>query len=120
VAGGFEVIVDALQGQRVGRHVPDFAAFPENAQVGHALAALQVADAQPAQFFAPQPVMQERRQDRPVALALERVVRRGVQQRPGLAVAQGGRLALVAFGFGALDAAHRVVADRVDLAKVIK
>ena len=43
VAGGLEVVADALQGQRVGRHVPYFAAFSENPQVGHALAALQVA-----------------------------------------------------------------------------
>jgi hypothetical protein len=41
VAGGFEVIVEALQGQRVGRHVPNFAALAQDAQVGHALAALE-------------------------------------------------------------------------------
>ena len=72
VAGG-QVVVDALQGRRVGRHVPDLAAFAENAQVGHALAALQVAHAQAAQFLATQPVVEKRRQDGPVPLALERV-----------------------------------------------
>ncbi len=50
VAGGLEVIVDALQGQRVGRHVPDFGALTEDPQVGHALAALQVAHPQTAQM----------------------------------------------------------------------
>jgi hypothetical protein len=62
VAGRLQVVVDALQGQRVGRHVPHLGAFSENAQVGHALPALQVAHAQAAEFLAPQPVVQERRQ----------------------------------------------------------
>jgi hypothetical protein len=88
VAGGLEVIVDALQGQRVGRHVPHFGALSENAQVGHALAALEVAHAQAAQFFTPQAMVKKRRENRPVPFALERVFRRGVQQRPGLAVAR--------------------------------
>jgi hypothetical protein len=43
VAGGLQVVVDALQGQRVGRHVPHFRALAQDAQVGHALAALEVA-----------------------------------------------------------------------------
>lgn len=34
VAGGLEVLVDALQGQRVGRHVPDLAPLAQHAQVG--------------------------------------------------------------------------------------
>jgi hypothetical protein len=41
VTGGLEVIVDALQRQRVGRHVPDLCALAQNAQVGHALTALE-------------------------------------------------------------------------------
>src|SRR4051794_22800735 len=41
VAGGFEVVVEALEGQRVGRHVPDLATLSQDAQVGHALAALK-------------------------------------------------------------------------------
>jgi hypothetical protein len=71
VAGGLEVLVDALQGKRVSRHVPHFTPLTQDAQVGHALAALQVAHAQAAQFFAPQPVVEEGGQDRPVAFALE-------------------------------------------------
>jgi hypothetical protein len=43
VAGGLQVGVDALQGQRVGRHVAHLGALAENTQVGHALAALEVA-----------------------------------------------------------------------------
>jgi hypothetical protein len=43
VPGGLQVIVDALQGERVGRHVADFGAFAQDAQVGHAPRALQVA-----------------------------------------------------------------------------
>ena len=58
--------------------------------------------------------------NRPVAFAFERVLRRRFQERPGLAVAQGGRLAFVLIRFGALDPAHRVVAHRVDLAEVVK
>ena len=50
----------------------------------------------------------------------ERISWQRLQQRPGLAVAQGRRLALVILCFGALDPADRVVADRVDLAEVVK
>jgi hypothetical protein len=120
VAGGAEVIVDALEGERVGWHVAHFAAFPQNAQVGHALAALEVAHAQAAEFLAAQPVVEEGRQDGAVALAFERVGRGHFQEHPGLAIAQHRGFALVAFGLGAFDPAHRVVGDRVDFAKVIK
>jgi hypothetical protein len=106
--------------ERVGRHVPDFRALAQDAQVGHALAVLQVAHPQAAQLLAPQPVVQKRRQDGPVALALEGVGRGRFQERAGLAVAQRRGLALVPLRFGALDPAHRVVADRVGLAQVIK
>jgi hypothetical protein len=59
-------------------------------------------------------------QDGPVALALEGVGRGRLEQRPGLAVAQRRRLALITLGFGALDAADRVMAHRVDLAEVVE
>jgi hypothetical protein len=120
VSGGVQVVVGALQGQRVGRHVPHFGAFARDAQVGHALATLEVAHAQAAQFLAAQPVVEEGRQDGPIALAFEGVGRGRVQERPGLAVAQSRGFAFVAFGLGAFDAAHRVVADRVHLAEVVE
>jgi hypothetical protein len=65
-------------------------------------------------------MVQKRRQDRAIPLALEGVARRHFQERPGLAVAQGRCLAFVPLGLGALDAPDGVVADRVDLAQVIK
>jgi hypothetical protein len=120
VAGGFQVIVDPLQGQRMGRHVADFTAFTENAQMDHTLAGLEIAHAQAAQFLAPQPVVQKGGQDRPVALAFKRIGRRRLQKRPRLAVTQGRRFAFARFGFRAFDAADRVVSDRVNLAQVIK
>jgi hypothetical protein len=47
-----------------------------------------------------------------------------LQERPvgilPVAVVQRGRFSLVALGFGALDAADRVVADGVDLAEVVE
>jgi hypothetical protein len=64
--------------------------------------------------------MKKRRQDGPVAFALKGVGRGRLQERAGLAVAQCRRLALVPLPLGALDPAHRVVADGVGLAQVIK
>jgi hypothetical protein len=55
---------------------------------------VEVAHAQTAEPLAPQPVVQKRRQNGPVALALERVGRRCLEQRPGLAVTQRRDLAL--------------------------
>lgn len=57
MAGGGQVIGDPLQGQRMGGHVPDFTAFTENAQMDYALAGLEIAHAQAAQFFTPQPMV---------------------------------------------------------------
>jgi hypothetical protein len=69
VAGGLEIVVDALQAERVGRHIAHLAAL---------------------------------------------------EQRAGLAVAQRRGFSLVPLGFGALDAAHRDMADGVHLAQMIK
>jgi hypothetical protein len=55
--------MDALQGQRVGRHVPDLRALAQDAQVGHALAALEVAHPQAAEFLTAQAMVKKRRQD---------------------------------------------------------
>ena len=120
MAGGFQVIVDPLQGQRMSGHVADFTAFTENPQMDDALAGLEVAHAQAAQFLTTQPVVKKGGQDGPVALAFKRIGRRRLKQRPGLAVAQRRRFAFVRFGFWALDPADRVVADRIDFAQVIK
>jgi hypothetical protein len=105
--------MDTFEGERVGRHVPDFTTFTQDVQVGHALAALEVAHAQAAQFLAPQAVVEEGGQDGPVAFAFEGVVRGRFQQRPRLAVAQRRGFALILVYFRALDPADRVVAHRV-------
>jgi hypothetical protein len=55
-----------------------------------------------------------------VALAFEGIGWRRFQQRPGLAVAQRGRLALIVLGFGAFDPADRVMAHGIDLAQVVE
>jgi hypothetical protein len=65
-------------------------------------------------------VVEEGGQNGAVALAFERVFRRGLQQRPGLAIAQRRRLALVVVGLGAFDAADGVVADRINLAEMVE
>jgi hypothetical protein len=59
----------------VGRHVPGFAALAEDPQVGHALATLEVAHPQAAQFFTPQAMVKKRRQNGAVALAFQGVGR---------------------------------------------
>ena len=73
-----------------------------------ALAGLEIAHAQAAQFLTPQPMVEKGCQDGTIALALKGIGRRRFQERPSLAVTQGRRFAFVGFGFRALDPAHRV------------
>jgi hypothetical protein len=78
------------------------------------------APAQVAQFLTPEPVMKERRQDRPITLAFEGCRPARFQKRPGLAITQGRRFTFVRVGFRAFDSAHRVVSDRIGFAQMIK
>jgi hypothetical protein len=56
---------------------------------------LEVVHPQGAELLAAQPVVEEGGQDGPVAFAFEGVGRGHLQQRPGLAIAQRRRFALV-------------------------
>ncbi len=94
--------------------------MPKTRRWGTALAVLQVAHAQAAQFLAAQAVVEESRQDGPVAFAFEGAGRRRFQQRAGLAVAERGRLAFARVGPGAFDPADRIVANRIDFAQVVE
>jgi len=65
-------------------------------------------------------VEQQRRENGAVALALDRIGRRRVQQLARLVVAEGRRLAFAAFRPRPFDALHRVVGDGVLLTQMFE
>ena len=73
---------DRLEHGRARRNKAQFAALPGQAEVNDALAAVDVADAEPADLPAAE-VLVEGRQDRVVALTLAGVGRRSVEAQAG-------------------------------------
>ena len=59
-----------------------------DAEVHHALAALDIADPEPAEFLAADAVIEQGGEDGPIAHALERVVGRRFEQLAGLSIAE--------------------------------
>lgn len=86
----------------------------------HAPALLaKIEDPQLGQFLAAQAVVQQHRQDGPVALALQGVAWRRIEEPARLGVAQRRRLAFERVDGRAPDAPHRVVQHGVALAQVV-
>ena len=73
-----------------------------------------------AQLLAPQRVEQQRGENGAVALALDRVVRRCLEQLARLVIAERRRLAFAAFRPRPLDAFDRVMGDGVLLAEIFE
>jgi hypothetical protein len=89
--------------------------------VRHAFARMpEILDLQLAQLLAAQRVEQQRRKDRAVALALDRVFLRRCEQLARLMIADRRRLAFAAFGPRPLDALDRIVGDGVLLAQIFE
>ena len=87
----------------------------------HAFAGvLEIADLELAQLVAPQRVEQQRRQDRAVALGLERIGRRRRQQFARLVVADRRRLAFGGFRLRPLDPFDRIVGNGVPAAQIFE
>ena len=63
VADGLQVVVDAFEGERVGRPYRTLAPLPKTRRWGTPWRLWRSEHAQAAQFLAPQLVVQERRQD---------------------------------------------------------
>ena len=121
MAGGVEIVGDEAVGAGMQRQIPGLAALAGHLQMRHALARVaEVFDLELAQLLTPQRVEQQRGQNGAVALALDRVVRRCVQQLARLMVAERRRLAFAAFRLRPLDAFHRVMADGVLLTQIFE
>ena len=121
VPGGIEVIVDQRVRAGMQRQIPRLAAFAGNSEMRHAFArVLNILHLQLAQFLAPQRVEQQRRQDGAVALALDGVGLRRIQQFARLMIADRWRLAFAAFRLRPLDAFDRIVGDGVFLAEIFE
>ena len=122
-----EVVVDQVVGAGMQRQVPDLFALAADPQVRDAAPrVLEVLDRELAQLVAAQRVEEQGREDRAVALLLDRFfVGRGVlagrhEQVARLVVAERRRLAFVALDPGALDALDRVVGDGVLVAEILE
>ena len=90
VPGGIEAIVDKPVGPRMQRQVAGLSAFAGHLEMRHAFPRVaEILHLQLAQLLAPQRVEQEGGENGAVALALDCVVRRRVQQLARLMIAKG-------------------------------
>jgi hypothetical protein len=80
----------------------------------------KILDLELAQFLAPQRVIKQRRQDRAIALLLDRFLARCGEQLARLMIADRRRLAFAAFGLRALDAFDGVVSDGIPFAELFE
>jgi hypothetical protein len=118
-----QIVLDQPLCERSHSHEPDFLAFaPLSAhlKVHDAFSAVHVFHSKQTHFFSTQPVIEEGSEDRPVPLILDRVPLRRFQERTGLGIAQGRRLAFIRSLAWPLDAGHGVVGDRVGITEVHK
>jgi hypothetical protein len=104
------------------RVIADFDNFiippPFDAQMRHAFALVDVADLQGAQFLTPQAMIEQRRQDRAVALTLQRLGRGRVQEHPGLVIAERRRHPVAVHRARPLHPQHRVMQCGVPVAEI--
>ena len=121
MAGGIKVVVDEPVGAGMQRQITRLAAFAGHLEMRHAFARVpEILDLELAQFLAPQRVEQQRRENGAVALALDRVVLRRLEQLACLMIAERRRLAFAAFRFRPLDAFDRIMGDGVLIAEIFE
>ena len=104
----------------VHRNEPDFVPFALDPKMHHALPALHVLYAQPAELLATDAVIEQGGQDGAIAHALESIVGRRIEQLAGLGIAERRRAAFIAVGHRPLDAVHRIAGDGVLFAEIIE
>ena len=120
VAREREIFLD--QPLRRGMHgnKPDFVALALDPKMHHALTALNVPHAQPAQLLTAQAVIEQGSQDGAIAFALERVVWRRFEQLARLRIAERRRAAFVSVRERPFHAIDGIAGDGVALAEVIE
>ena len=116
----FQILPNEPQHHRVNGNKPDLVALAFDAEVHDALAALHIAQAQQAQFLAPDAVIEQRGKNGAVPYTLQRVRGRGLQQSAGLCVAQGRGAAFIIIGRRTLYAVHRIAEDGIALTEIIE
>jgi hypothetical protein len=116
----FEILADEPQRHRVNGNKPDLVALAFDAQMHDALAALHIAQAQQAEFFAADAVIEQGGENGAVAPSLQRVRGRGLQQSPGLCIAKRWRTALIIIRSRSLYAVHGIAGYGIALAEIIE
>ena len=66
MSGKLEIVLDQPASPGVERHIADFPALALDGEMGRALAVLDVLHAELGELLAPQAVIEQRRQDRPI------------------------------------------------------
>src|SRR5581483_5521018 len=120
MAGEAEIVLHQSLGGSVDGHEAHLVALALDPKVHHALSALHIAHAQPAEFFAADTVIEEGGQNGAIALTLERIFRRRLEQFAHLGVTERRRRAFIAVRRRPLDAIHRIAEDGVALAEIIE
>ena len=121
MSGGVEIVVDQPMGARMQRQIAGLAAFAGHLEMRHAFPRVpEILHLELAQLLAPQRVEEQRGENGAVALALDRVVLRRIEQLARLVVAERRRLAFAALGPRPLDALDRVMGDGVLVAEIFE
>src|SRR5271168_72818 len=115
-----QIFFDKPQHHRMKRDIADLVAFSPGVEVHDALAALDIPQPEEAQLLAPDAVIEQGSKNGTVPYTLQRVRGRGLQQSPGLRIAQGGSAALIVVGCGPLHTVHRIADDRVALTEIVE
>ena len=98
-------------------NLPTFAVHPK---IFHAPSLRDVLHLQLAQFFSTECVKQQHRENRAIALALERVLIGCIKEGARLVIAERRGLAFVGFDFRSLHALDRIVSHGVRLTEVFE
>jgi hypothetical protein len=121
VPGRFEIFVNQRIGAGMQRQVARFVALAGDLEMRHAApCVLEILDLQLAELVAPKRVIQQRRQDRTVALVLDPVFGRRCQEIAGLVIADCRRLAFATFTARPLDAFDWIMGNSVLVAKILE
>lgn len=96
MSGPRQILLDGPLRGRIDGDEADLGALAFDLKMHDALAAVHILDPQPAEFFAPDAVVQQGRENSPVARTLERVRGRGFQQLACLPVAESRGTAFIA------------------------
>jgi len=121
MTSSLEIIVDQRVGSGMDRHVARLLALAGDLEMRHAaLRMFKIRHFELAQLFAPQRMVEQRRQNCAVALGFEVFLRGCGEKLASLMIADRRRRACAALRFRPLDPFNRIVGNRVAVAKVFE